>query len=80
MTDKSSNTPKVDPDEILEGIRTWVEIESPSNDGEAVNRMVDKVETDMRAIGAEIDRTPGRDGFGDIMTARTPWGGDGPGT
>ena len=79
MTDKSSNTPKIDPDEILEGIRTWVEIESPSNDGEAVNRMVDKVETDMRAIGAEIDRTPGRDGFGDIMTARTPWGGDGPG-
>lgn len=79
MTDTTSNAPKVDPDEILEGIRTWVEIESPSNDGAAVNRMVDKVEADMRAIGAEIDRTPGVDGYGDIMTARTPWGGDQPG-
>ena len=79
MSDQTSNTPKVDADEILEGIRTWVEIESPSNDGEAVNRMVDKVETDMQAIGAEINRTPGRDGFGDILTTSTPWGGDEPG-
>ena len=52
MADQTTNRPKIDPDEILEGIRTWVEIESPSNDGEAVNRMVDKVETDLRAIGA----------------------------
>jgi len=79
MANETTNNPKVDPDEILEGIRAWVEIESPSNDGEAVNLMVDKVETDMQAIGAELERTPGVDGFGDILTARTPWGGDGPG-
>lgn len=79
MPDTTTNTPKVDPDEILEGIRTWVEIETPSYDGEAVNKLVDKVEEDMRAIGAEIDRVPGQDGFGDILSTRTPWGGDGPG-
>ena len=79
MSDQTSNTPKVDADESREGSGTWVEIESPSNDGEAVNRMVDKVETDIQAIGAKINRTPGRDGFGDILTTRTPWGGDEPG-
>jgi glutamate carboxypeptidase len=79
MSDKASNIPHVDPEEILEGVRTWVDIETPSYDGEAVNKLVDKVESDMRAIGAEINRLPGRDGFGDILTTRTPWGGDGPG-
>lgn len=33
----------------------------------------------MQALGTTIDRTPGRDGFGDILKARSPWGGDGPG-
>ncbi len=79
MTEKASNSPQVDPEEILEGIRSWVEIETPSYNGAAVNELVDKVETDMRAIGAEIDRTPGRDGFGDILMTRTPWGDDEPG-
>lgn len=74
-----SNEPKIDADEILQGIVEWVEIESPSHDGVAVNRMVDRVNLDMRAVNARIERTPGRDGFGDILTARTPWGGDGPG-
>lgn len=74
-----SNEPRIDADEILQGIVEWVEIESPSHDGVAVNRMVDRVNLDMRAVNARIERTPGRDGFGDILTARTPWGGDGPG-
>ncbi len=75
----TSNAPKIDAEEILEGIREWVEIETPSHDGEAVNRLVDAVEEAMAAIGAEIVRVPGRDGFGDVLRARTPWGGDGPG-
>src|SRR3546814_12261910 len=41
--------------------------------------LVDLVERNMAAIGAWIERTPGRDGFGDILKTRTPWGGDGPG-
>ena len=73
------NAPRIDAAEILEGIRRWIEIESPSNDAAAVNRMVDQTEGEMRDIGAGIKRTPGRDGFGDILIARSPWGGDGPG-
>ena len=53
--------------------------ETPSPDGEAVNRLVDLVEADAAALGGRIERTPGRDGFGDILTVRSPWGGDQPG-
>jgi glutamate carboxypeptidase len=74
-----TNQPRVDPEEILDGIRKWVEIESPSHDAAAVNRMGDEVEASLRALGARIERVPGRDGYGDVLKARTPWGGDGPG-
>jgi len=79
MSEKSANLPKVDADEILEGIDRWVEIESPSYQGETVNRMADLVEDGMRTIGAEIARRPGWDGIGDTLIARAPWGGDEPG-
>lgn len=75
----ASNRDRIDPEEILQGIQEWVTIESPSHDAQAVNRMVDKVETDMRRLGGRIERRPGRDGFGDMLVVRTPWGGDGPG-
>ena len=68
------NQPKIYAAEILEGIRRWVEIETPSHDGKAVNRLVDLVEGEMRALGTVIDRSPGRDGFGETLKARSPWG------
>jgi glutamate carboxypeptidase len=74
-----ANIPEIDADEILEGILDWVRIESPSHDAEGVNRMADRVESDMRSIGMPTERVPGHGGFGDILKARTPWGGDGPG-
>ncbi len=58
---------------LLAGIRSWVEIESPSTDADAVNRMVDLVEGSLRGAGLETERIPGRDGFGDHLVARTPW-------
>ncbi|MBI3708309.1 MAG: M20/M25/M40 family metallo-hydrolase [Proteobacteria bacterium] len=79
MKTDATNQPIIDADEILDGIRQWVEVESPSHDAVAVNRMADMVATDLRAIGAAIERTPGRDGYGDVLKARMPWGGDGPG-
>ena len=79
MTDLESNQPRLDADEILDGIREWVEIESPTTDAEAVNRMADKVQADYAAIGALVERIPGRDGFGDHVLVTSPWGGDGPG-
>ena len=74
-----TNRPVVDADDILDGILTWVQIESPTHDAAAVTEVVDLVETEMRMLGAEIDRTPGRDGYADILKAHTPWGGDEPG-
>ena len=76
---QGSNIPSLDAEEILEGILSWVTIESPSFDAAAVNRMVDRVEDTARQLGGRIERTPGRDGYGDILKVRTPWGGDGPG-
>ncbi|MGE0724359.1 MAG: M20 family metallopeptidase [Alphaproteobacteria bacterium] len=78
MNEMPRNEPVIDAEEILRGIIQWISIESPSHDATAVNRMVSHVEGEMRRIGATIERTPGRDGFGDILKARTPWG-EGPG-
>lgn len=75
----TGNEPRIDAEEILQGVLEWVTIESPSGDGAAVNRMMDRAEADMRAVAAQIQRIPGKDGFGDVLMARTPWGGDGPG-
>ena len=79
MNEDSGNAPVIDGHEILEGVLRWVEIESPSHDGAAVNRMVDHVEEGLAVLGLTVERTPGRDGFGDILTAKTPWGHDGGG-
>ena len=44
MDERTSNEPVIDPEEILEGIKTWVDIETPSHLGEEVNKLVDLVE------------------------------------
>ncbi|WP_395709294.1 M20 family metallopeptidase [Reyranella sp.] len=74
MPTQRENEPKIDPQEVLEGIVEWISIESPSHDGKAVNVMVDKVEGQFRDLGLKLERIPGRDGFGDILEAKTPWG------
>lgn len=74
MPDSLKNEPKIDPKEILEGIVEWISIESPSHDAKAVNVMVDKVEGQFRDLGLTLERIPGRDGFGDILEAKTPAG------
>jgi glutamate carboxypeptidase len=79
MQKPAANIPRIDPEEILDGIRRWVEVETPSHDGVAVNKLNDIVEAEFVAIGAKVERVPGRDGFGDVVIARSPWGGDGPG-
>jgi glutamate carboxypeptidase len=74
-----SNAPRIDAQEILAGITAWVEVESPSTDGAAVSALVGKVAAELEQIGARVERVPGRDGYGDHIRARSPWGGDGPG-
>ena len=52
---------------ILDGIRSWIEIESPTDVPEAMARMAAKIEADYGAFGARVDRILGRDGFGDHL-------------
>ena len=59
-------------DALLAAVRRWVEIESPTQDSAAVNRVADLAEQQLRAIGATIERVPGRDGFADILIGRIP--------
>src|SRR5690606_22545615 len=61
------NLPRIDAEEILAGIREWVEIETPSNDGAAVNRLVGVVEGQLRDVGQKTERIPGAAGFGDVL-------------
>ncbi len=72
MTER--NIPELETAEILDGIRAWVEIESPTQDAAAVNRMADKVQADYAAIGARVERIAGQDGFGDHLLVTSPWG------
>jgi glutamate carboxypeptidase len=75
----SGNPFNLDVMEIVAGIQQWVEIESPTTEPAAVNRLVDLVERQLSALGVRVDRIPGRDGRGDHLRACTPWGGNGPG-
>lgn len=57
---------------MLDGLRPWVECESPTWDRAAVNRMMDLVSRDLILAGAFVERVPGRMGFGDCVRARFP--------
>ncbi|MCS6891661.1 MAG: M20 family metallopeptidase [Rhodovarius sp.] len=56
---------------LLEELRGWVEMETPSTDAAAVNRLLDHAEAELRRVGAVIERLPGRDGYGDTLIARS---------
>lgn len=61
-----------DTDAMLDGLKPWIECESPTYDAAAVNRMMDIAAYDMAALGAHIERIPGRMGFGGSVRARFP--------
>lgn len=61
-----------DADEMLAGLRPWVECESPTFDRFAVNRMMDLASRDLAMMGAAVERIPGRMGLGDVVRARFP--------
>lgn len=58
-------------EKLLAGIKRWVEIESQTADVAGVNRMMDEVETAFLDVGADVQRIPGRDGRGDIISIDT---------
>ena len=64
---------------LLDAVRKWVAIESPTQDVAAVNRMADHAEALLRAAGARIERIPGTMGYGDILIGRIAGETEGPG-
>ena len=61
-----------DADAMLDGLRAWVECESPTYDAAAVNRMMDIASRDLVIAGARVERVAGRMGFGDCVRATFP--------
>ena len=54
-------------EEILNGIRGWIEIESPTDIPEAMARMSARIQADYEAIGLRVERIAGRKGMGDHL-------------
>lgn len=62
----------VDSEALIEELKEWVRIETPSGNAAAVNRLVDRVEAIAEKAGLSIERLPGTLGFGDILAVRSP--------
>jgi glutamate carboxypeptidase len=77
MTASRSNP--FDPKIILDGIRRWVEIETPTEAPEQVNKLATLVAAGYRDLPATVERVAGRDGCGDHLVVRSTWGQDKPG-
>ena len=58
-----------DTDSMLQGLKVWVDCESPTWDANAVNSMLDLAARDMAIMGATIERIAGRQGFGGCIRA-----------
>jgi glutamate carboxypeptidase len=61
-----------DSEAMLQGLRAWVECESPTWDASAVERMLDLAARDMAIMGAALERIAGRQGFAGCVRARFP--------
>ena len=68
-----------DPMTILDGIRRWVEIETPTEAAAQVNQLASVVADGYRDLPVRIERVAGHSGCGDHLVARSSWGQDAPG-
>jgi glutamate carboxypeptidase len=75
----ATSTNPFDTAEILDGIRQWVEIETPTDVPAQVNRLVDVVALGYRDLPVTLERIAGQSGCGDHLGARSSWGQDSPG-
>ncbi|GLR84176.1 M20 family metallopeptidase [Bradyrhizobium iriomotense] len=64
---------------ILEGIRRWVEIETPTEAPEQVNKLMSVVTEQHRDLPVTTERVAGNNGCGDHLVVRSAWGQDRPG-
>jgi glutamate carboxypeptidase len=70
MTDTNSFDSKA----ILDGIRRWVEIETPTEAPAQVNKLADLVASEYRDLPATVERIAGHSGCGDHLVVRSSWG------
>jgi glutamate carboxypeptidase len=77
MTAPSTNT--FNSTAILDGIRRWVEIETPTEAPDQVNKLATMVADGYRDLPVIIERIAGHNGCGDHLVARSSWGQDAPG-
>ena len=68
-----------DPKTILDGIRRWVEIETPTEAPEQVNKLATVVADGYRDLPVAIERIAGHSGCGDHLVVRSSWGQHEPG-
>jgi glutamate carboxypeptidase len=68
-----------DTDVILDGIRRWVEVETPTDAPEQVNKLAGMVADGYRGLPATVERVAGHSGCGDHLLIRSNWGQDQPG-
>jgi glutamate carboxypeptidase len=65
---------------ILDGIRRWVEIETPTEAPDQVNKLATMAAEGYRDLPATIERVAGQSGCGDHIVARSSWGEDAAGS
>ncbi|HTJ56077.1 MAG TPA: M20 family metallopeptidase [Devosiaceae bacterium] len=59
-----------DVEAYLQELRSWVEIETPTADSEAVNRLGAIIARSAEQAGLAVERLPGAPGLGDLILAR----------
>jgi len=75
----TASTRPFDTEVILDGIRRWVEIETPTDAPDQVNKLAALVADGYRGLPATIERIAGHSGCGDHIAARSSWGREHPG-
>jgi glutamate carboxypeptidase len=68
-----------DPMKVLDGIRRWVEIETPTEAPTQVDRLAGMVADGYGDLPVTLERVAGHSGCGDHLVARSSWGQDSPG-
>jgi glutamate carboxypeptidase len=71
MAPASGSNP-FDSDDILAGIRRWVEVETPTERPDQINRLASMVVEEYAGLPVTIDRIAGRDGYGDHLVVKSP--------
>jgi glutamate carboxypeptidase len=71
--------PPINVGAMIEGIKRWVEIESPTQSTAAVNRMIDLVQSEVADLPVQVERVGGRNGFADNLIVRNTAPGHGSG-